>query len=83
VSTPPTEEPDENAEVLKEIQTELYKRLRDKLRDGSATAQDCATARQVLRDNGMIVPPEPKRPPKAGDRGRTPLPDYGDPSDEE
>jgi hypothetical protein len=73
----------ENAEVLKEIQTELYKRLRDKLRDGSATAQDCATARQVLRDNGMIVPPEPKKPTKRDQAGPTPLPDYDYPDDEE
>ena len=75
---------EDREDLLREAHKELLVLLTAKLKAGTATHQELAILRNLLRDNGMVIPP---RPPEAerrdAQRPRADLPVLDDPDYED
>lgn len=74
--------PEDPQEILSEMRDEMFRYLLGRLKQGKATHQELSIVRNVLKDNGLIVPP--KMSEVLGEEDEMePLPDLADPEWEE
>lgn len=65
-------------DILREGQKALFARLVGAVRSGTATHQQQAILRNILKDNGLTLGIPPEAAPGETKTGHLPLPEYGD-----